>query len=49
MGWQARRFTNAAEILSEVIQISKSGFHKDYALELQNTINRYQKPFKHSK
>ena len=44
-----RRFTNAAEILTEVIQISKSGFHKDYALELQNTINRYQKPFKHSK
>ena len=41
-----RRFTNAAEIISEVMQNSNTGFHKDYALKLQKTINRYQKPFK---
>tara|TARA_B100000674_G_scaffold491236_1_gene508715 strand:- start:812 stop:2290 length:1479 start_codon:yes stop_codon:yes gene_type:complete len=40
-----RRFTSAAELLSEVMQNSNAGFHKDYAQELQNSINQYQKPF----
>ena len=40
-----RRFTSAAELISDVLENSDKGFHKDYASELQTTINHYQKPF----